>query len=93
MAVLSAQQSPAHPAGADSLAVQLRGAAARDDAAAMLRLWTRGVDLPTEGLGPNGRALRAALDTTSLPSAPVRADPRFRAPVHWAAWVLTGDVF
>jgi CHAT domain-containing protein len=23
----------------------------------------------------------------------VRADPRFRAPVHWAAWVLTGDVF
>ncbi len=66
---LRAQALPVTPVASDSLSQRMRDAAARDDAAEMLRLWARGIALPAEGLGRAGRALRAALDTTAAASA------------------------
>ena len=42
------------------------------------------------GLWQEGRSPAAALE---LAQAEVRATPGWEAPVHWAAWVLTGDAF
>ena len=55
------------------------------DASTALLMETFYWGLWAEGLAP-AEALRRAQEA-------VRSDPRYRAPVHWAAWTLSGDAF